>query len=70
MSGCITRADDGKLAEDEPLLSDEQVLAWDGSFKDGGALKLVCCERDVEVPVFRDVPEEWLEYWGAGGLVS
>ena len=58
----ITRIDDEKLAGYESSWSDEQVLDWDGNFKDDGALMLVCCERDVEVPEFRHVLEEWLEF--------
>ena len=58
----ITRIDDEKLAGYEPSWSDKQVLDWDGNFKDDGALMLVCCERDVEVPEFRHVLEEWLEF--------
>ena len=58
----ITRTDDGKLAGDEPSWSDKEVLDWDGNFKDDGTLMLVCCERDVEVPEFRQVLEEWVQY--------
>jgi hypothetical protein len=58
----ITRIDDEKLGEYNPSWSDERVLEWDGNFKDDGALMLVCCERDVEVPEFRQVLEEWLGY--------
>jgi len=58
----ITRIDDEKLAGYEPSWSDKQVLDWDGNFKDDGALMLVCCERDVEVPEFRQVLEEWLKF--------
>ena len=58
----ITRIDDEKLGEYNPSWSDERVLEWDGNFKDDGALMLVCCERDVEVPEFRQVLKEWLEY--------
>ena len=58
----ITRIDDEKLAGYDPSWSDKQVLDWDGNFKDDGALMLVCCERDVEVPEFRHVLEEWLEF--------
>ena len=62
MRGFITRADDGKLAEYQPLWSDEQVLNWDGDFKDDGASMLVCGEQDVEVPDFRNLLGEWMEY--------
>ena len=35
--------------------SDDQVLDWDGNFRDDGDLMLVCVERDVEVVEFRRV---------------
>ncbi len=35
--------------------SDDQVIDWDGNFRDDGDLMLVCVERDVEVSEFRRV---------------
>lgn len=42
--------------------SDDQVIDWDGNFRDDGDLMLVCVERDVEVVEFRRVVEEFIEY--------
>ena len=47
------RMEDAKLAEYRPEWSDEQVVAWDGNFKDDGALMLICSERDVDVEEYR-----------------
>ena len=58
----LTRIPEEKLAEYDASWSDEELAEWDGNFKDDGCLMLVCCERDVEVPEFRRVLEEWLEY--------
>lgn len=52
------------LRQYDPAWSDEQVIAWDGNFRNDGALMLVCCERDVEVGEFRRVLEEHLVYRG------
>lgn len=42
--------------------ADEQVIEWDGNFKDDGALFLICTERDIEVPEYRKVLEECIVY--------
>jgi hypothetical protein len=42
--------------------TDEQVVEWDGNFKDDGALMLICSERDVEVAEYRKVLEECIRY--------
>ena len=42
--------------------SDEQVMEWDGNFRDDGDLMLICCERDVDVAEFRRVVEEFIEF--------
>ena len=57
----ITRIPEAMLAEYDSSWSDEQVVEWEGNFKDDGGLMLVCCEREVEVVEFRQVLEEWLE---------
>ena len=51
-----------RLAAYDPSWSDEQVRLWDGNFRDDGELMLVCCERDVEPPEFRQVVEEFLAF--------
>lgn len=66
----ITRLPAERLAQYEPGWTDEQVMAWDGNFRNDGALMLVCCERDVDVAEFRRVLEEFLEYRKAESGVS
>ena len=46
-----------RLREYDPSWSDEQVMEWDGNFRSDGALMLVCCERDIEVPDYRKAIE-------------
>ena len=54
--------EDSHLSEYDPSWSDEQVIAWDGNFRDDGALMLVCCERDVEIDEFREVLVEHMQF--------
>jgi hypothetical protein len=54
--------EDSHLSEYDPSWSDEQVIAWDGNFRDDGALMLVCCERDVEIEEFRRVLVEHMGF--------
>ena len=56
------RMTDEKLREYSPDWSDEQVIEWDGNFRDDGALMLVCSERDVEVGEYRRVLEACIRY--------
>ncbi|MSV28550.1 MAG: hypothetical protein EXQ52_07375 [Bryobacterales bacterium] len=35
--------------------TDEEVIAWDGNFKDDGTLMLICSEREVDVGEYRRV---------------
>lgn len=51
------RMADEKMRQYSPEWSDEQVLEWDGNFKDDGALMIACCERDVDVAEYRRVIE-------------
>ena len=51
------RMADEKILQYSPAWSDEQVLEWDGNFKDDGALMIACCERDVDVAEYRRVLE-------------
>ena len=53
---------DEKMREYSSSWSDEQVVAWDGNFRDDGALMLICCERDVEVGEYRSVLEACIRY--------
>ena len=56
--------DDDHLAEYDSSWTDQQVIAWDGNFRNDGTLMLVCCERDVDVAEFRRVLEEHIGYRG------
>ncbi len=58
----ITRIPEAMLAEYDSSWNDEQVVEWEGNFKDDGGLMLVCCEREVGVAEFRQVLEEWLDH--------
>lgn len=56
------RIDDQKIQQYSPAWTDEQVIEWDGNFRDDGNLFLLCCERDVEVSEYRQVLHECIEY--------
>lgn len=56
------RIDDEKMRQYSPDWTDEQVVEWDGNFRDDGNLMLLCCERDVEVTEYRQVLEDCIEY--------
>ncbi|CAN5175680.1 hypothetical protein BH10PLA2_BH10PLA2_05140 [soil metagenome] len=51
----LTRLSDEHLAEYDSNWTDEQVMAWDGQFRNDGNLMLVCCERDIDIEEFRRV---------------
>ena len=53
---------DDHLGKYDPSWSNEQVIEWDGNFRNDGALMLVCCERDVEVEEYRQVLERHLAH--------
>lgn len=61
LRGYITQIPREKLEEYDPTWTDEQVMRWDGNFREDGDLMLVCCERDVDVQEFREVLERWIE---------
>lgn len=56
------RMDDGKMQQYVPVWTDEQVMEWDGNFRDDGELMLFCCEREVEVAEYRQVLEQCIAY--------
>lgn len=56
------RVDDTKLQQYRSDWTDEQLIEWDGNFKDDGTLFILCCERDVEVDEYRQVLEQAIEY--------
>lgn len=57
------RSDD-HLSRYDPNWTDEQVVEWDGNFRNDGSLMLVCCERDVDVTEFREVLQDHLRLRG------
>ena len=56
------RMPDEKILEYSPSWSDEQLIEWDGNFKDDGDFMILCSERDVEVDEYRDVLEACIRY--------
>lgn len=56
------RMSEEKLASYDPSLDDEQLMRWDGNFKDEGSLLLACSERDVEPDEYRRVIAQCIEY--------
>jgi hypothetical protein len=53
---------DEHLAQYDPAWTDEQVMEWDGNFRNDEVLMLICCERDIDVPEFRRVLAEHIKY--------
>jgi hypothetical protein len=53
---------DEKMRQYSSFWTDEQVIEWDGNFKDDGALFLICTERDIEIAEYRKVLEECIVY--------
>lgn len=56
------RMDDEKMTQYLTAWTDEQVIQWDGNFRDDGVLMLLCCERDVDVTEYRQVLEDCIKY--------
>ena len=56
------RMDDEKMRQYDASWTDEQVVEWDGNFREDGALMLFCCERDVDITEYRQVLEESIAY--------
>ncbi len=56
------RMEDEKMQQYRPEWTDEQVITWDGQFKDDGTLMILCCERDVEIDEYRSILEKCLAY--------
>jgi hypothetical protein len=56
------RLEDEKLQQYSPAWNDEQLIEWDGNFRDDGELMLFCCEREVDVREYRRVLEQCVEY--------
>lgn len=56
------RMQDDKMQQYSPSWSVEQVIEWDGNFRDDGNLMLLCSERDVDVEEYRRVIEACIRY--------
>jgi len=56
------RMPEEKMQQYHPSWTDEEVIRWDGNFRDDAVLFLVCSERDVEVQEYRQVLEECIHY--------
>ncbi len=56
------RMPDEKMRQYSPAWTDEQVVAWDGNFRDDGGLMMFCCERDVEIEEYREVLRQCIAY--------
>ncbi len=56
------RMDDTKMQKYSASWSDEELIAWDGHFRDDGNFMMLCSERDVDVIEYREVLEEAIRY--------
>ena len=56
------RMPDEKMREYSRDWTDDQVVEWDGNFRDDGELMLLCTEREVEIEEYRAVLEEAIAY--------
>ncbi len=56
------RMDDAKMREYSAAWSDDQVVDWDGNFRDDGALMIACCERDIDVEEYREELQHAIQY--------
>jgi hypothetical protein len=62
LRGYFDRMPDAKLREYRPDWSNDQLVEWDGHFRDDGYLMMVCCDREVDVIEYREVLEECIRY--------
>jgi hypothetical protein len=53
---------DEKMQQYSPAWDDQQLIEWDGNFKNDGDLLLPCSERDVDVREYREVLEACISY--------
>lgn len=56
------RMPDDKMQQYSPSFSDQQLMEWDGNFRDDGNLLMLCSERDVDADEYRAVIEECIRY--------
>jgi hypothetical protein len=58
----LSRIPSEKLRQYDPSWTDEQVMEWDGNFRDDDCLMLVTSERDVEIADYREAIEEHIGF--------
>jgi len=56
------RMPDEKMRQYTPSMTDEQVMEWDGNFKNDGDFMTFCSERDVDMIEYREVLEACIRY--------
>jgi len=56
------RMPDEKMRQYARSWTDDQVVEWDGNFRNDGGLMIACCERDVEIREYREVLEAAIAY--------
>jgi len=56
------RMKDEKMRQYSPSMTDQELIDWDGNFKDDGDFMMLCSERDVDVTEYRKVLEESIRY--------
>ena len=56
------RMPDEKMRQYSRDWTDEQVIEWDGNFKDDGNLMLICSEREVDLEEYRRVLHQSIAY--------
>jgi hypothetical protein len=58
----FSRMSEEKLSQYNSLMTDDELMEWDGEFRDDGTLFLICSERDVNVEEYRRVLEEHIRF--------
>lgn len=58
----FSRMSDEKLNQYDPTWNDDELMAWDGDFRDDGMLFLICSERDIDVEEYRRVLVEHIRF--------
>ena len=58
----LDRMPDEKMTQYRAEWSDDEVIAWDGNFRDDGSLMLICSERDVDVEEYREALAACIRY--------
>lgn len=58
----LDRMDDTKIQQYSSAWTNEQVMEWDGNFRDDGELMMFCSEREVEIDEYRRELENCIAY--------